>query len=145
MPDDHLRHRSGGLTWDFNYTFSKSIDVGSNAERVSPSPGNSLGFWDEIINSWSANQLRGPSDFDATHQINSNWLWDLPLGQRKRFGSGTGRPGNALLGGWQLAGLFRWTTGYPYGAHNGLAFTTNWQNSGFADAIGETAEDRGVH
>jgi hypothetical protein len=43
-----------------------------------------------------------------------------------------GRLADAALGGWQLSGLFRWTTGFPYSAHNGLAFTTNWQNSGFA-------------
>jgi len=132
-----LRHRTAQLIWDVNYTFSKSIDIGSNAERVSSPPGNSLGFFDEIINSWSPDQLRGPSDFDSTHQINSNWVWDLPLGQGKQFRSGTGRLGNALLGGWQLAGLFRWTTGYPYSAHNGLAFTTNWQNSGFAMLSGK--------
>jgi hypothetical protein len=130
-----LRHRSGDLIWDFNYTFSKSIDIGSNAERVSSFEG--LGFWDQIVNSWSPNQLHAVSDFDATHQINSNWIWDIPLGQGKRFGSGMGHLGNALLGGWQLSGLFRWSTGYPYGAHNGLAFATNWAYSGFAMVSGK--------
>ncbi len=130
-----LRHRSSDLIWDFNYTFSKSIDIGSNAERVSGPEGG--GFWDQIINSWSPNQLRGPSDFDATHQINSNWVCDLPVGQGKRFGSGTGRLGNALLAGWQLSGVFRWTTGFPYSAHNGFAFTTEWINSGFAMVRGK--------
>jgi carboxypeptidase family protein len=132
-----LRHHSGGLLWDFNYTFSRSIDIGSNAERVSAPPGNGISFWDEIINSWSPNQLRGPSDFDATHQINSNWVWDLPVGRDQRFGSGMGRLADAALSGWQLSGLFRWTTGFPYSAHNGLAFTTNWQNSGFAMLSGK--------
>ncbi len=129
-----LRHRGGGLIWDFNYTFSKSLDIGSSAER---NAGGAGGFWDAIINSWSPNQLRGPSDFDATHQINSNWVWELPVGQGKRFGLGMKRLGNALLGGWQLAGLFRWTTAFPYSAHNGLDFTTEWVNSGFAMVSGK--------
>jgi hypothetical protein len=130
-----VRHRSGGLLWDFNYTFSKSLDIGSNAERISSPEG--LGFWDQIINSWSPKQLRGPSDFDARHQINSNWVWDLPVGRGQRFGSRIGRMADALLSGWQLSGLFRWTTGFPYSAHNGLGFTTNFAFSGFAMPAGK--------
>ena len=130
-----VRHRSGGLIWDLNYTLSKSIDIGSNAERISSFEGR--GFWDQIINSWSPKQLRSVSDFDATHQINSNWVWDLPLGPGKRFGSETGHLGNALLGGWQLSGVFRWSTGFPYSAHTGLAFATNWNYSGFAMLSGK--------
>ena len=29
-----LRHHAGGLAFDINYTYSKSIDIGSNAERI---------------------------------------------------------------------------------------------------------------
>jgi len=132
-----VRHRSGHLVWDLNYTFSKSIDIGSNAERISAPPGNSLGFWDEIINSWSPNQLRGPSDYDSTHQTNSNWVWDLPVGRDQRFGSGMGRLAEAALGGWQISGLFRWTSGFPYSAHTGLASATESQNSGLAMPSGK--------
>ncbi len=129
-----LRHRSAQFQWDINYTYSKSIDIGSKAERIdSTGPG----FWDQVINSWYPNQLRGPSDFDATHQVNSNWVWNLPVGRDQRFGSGIGPLANAVLGGWQLAGLFRWTSGFPYSAHNGLAFTTDWENSGFAELAGK--------
>ena len=132
-----LRHRSDDLLWDFNYTYSKSIDIGSNAERIdSTGPG----FWDQIINSWSPNQLRGPSDFDVTHQINSDWVWNIPVGRGQRFGSGMGRFANTALGGWKLSGLLRWTTGFPYGVHNGLALATNWVNSGFAMTSGKLPE-----
>ena len=47
---------SSGLTFDFNYTYSKSIDVGSNAERINEFEGG--GFASQIINAWSPNQLR---------------------------------------------------------------------------------------
>ena len=59
-----------GLTFDVNYTYSKSIDVGSNAERINEFEGG--GFASQIINAWSPNQLRSVSDFDNTHQINAN-------------------------------------------------------------------------
>ena len=70
------------LQADFNYTFSKSIDWTSQAERLATSGGNNNA---QIINSWVPGQLRGLSDFDMTHQINANWVWDLPVGHGKRF------------------------------------------------------------
>ena len=67
-----LRHRSGGLMFDVNTTYSKSIDIGSNAERINEFEG--LGLGSQIINSWFPNQLRAVSDFEATYQINTNWI-----------------------------------------------------------------------
>jgi len=43
------------------------------------------------------------SDFDAAHQINSNWIYELPFGRRRKFGSGANRLADAVIGGWQLA------------------------------------------
>jgi Carboxypeptidase regulatory-like domain len=106
-----LRHRSGGLAFDLNYTYSKSFDVGSNAERINQFEG--FGFGSQIINSWFPNQLRAVSDYDATHQINANWVYELPVGKGKQFGGGMGRLTNAILGGWSVSGLWRWSTGYP--------------------------------
>ncbi len=108
-----LRHRANGLEFDLNYTYSKSIDLGSDAERVSLFEG--LGFGaSQVINSWAPNQNRAVSDFDATHQLNANWVYEFPMGHGKRFGSGMGRFANAMLSGWTISGLWRWSTGYPF-------------------------------
>src|SRR5260370_21993807 len=105
-----LRSRNmHGLQFDFNYVLSKSLDVGSDSERVPEFGGLSA-----IINTWSPNQLRGVSDFDTRHQINSNWVYDLPFGRGKRFGHDWNRAANAFLGGWQIAGIYRWTSGFPF-------------------------------
>src|SRR5438552_4354985 len=102
-----LRHvMTHGLQFDLNYTFSKSIDVGSNAERINQFEGG--GFASQIINSWFPKQLRSVSDFDTTHAINANWIYELPFGQGKQFGSGMGKIANALIGGWTISGLWRW-------------------------------------
>jgi len=106
-----LRHHSGGLAFDLNYTYSKSIDIGSNAERINEFEG--FGFASQIINAWAPNQLRAVSDYDARHQINANWVYELPVGQGKRFGPHLGRAANAIVGGWSISGLWRWSTGYP--------------------------------
>jgi hypothetical protein len=107
-----LRHRSNGLEFDLNYTYSKSIDDGSNAERVSTFEGG--GFASQIINSWIPQQNRSVSDFDTTHIVNANWVYQLPVGRGKHFGSGMGRVADSVFGGWTLSGLWRWSTGYPF-------------------------------
>ncbi|MGA7503343.1 MAG: carboxypeptidase-like regulatory domain-containing protein [Candidatus Sulfotelmatobacter sp.] len=106
-----LRHRANGLEFDLNYTYSRSIDDGSNAERISTFEGG--GFASQIINSWYPRQNRAPSDFDTTHIINANWVYDLPFGRGKRFGD-MGGWRNAVFGGWTVSGLWRWSTGYPF-------------------------------
>jgi hypothetical protein len=119
-----LRHRSGGLEFDLNYTYSKSIDQGSNAERVNEFEG--FGFGSQIINSWFPRQNRGVSDFDTTHIVNANWVYQLPFGRGKRFGSGMGKFANAMFGGWTVSGLWRWSSGYPFSLFS-PEWATNFQ------------------
>jgi hypothetical protein len=117
---------SNGLSFDINYTYSKSMDIGSNAERINEFEG--AGFASQIINAWAPNQLRAASDFDTTHQINVNWVYELPLGRGKAFGSHMNTAMNAVFGGWQFAGLWRWSSGFPFTIEPGLGFwATDWQ------------------
>jgi hypothetical protein len=126
------RRFSRGLQFDFNYTLSKSIDLSSDAGRIAPWGG--LGG--QVINAWDHKQLRGLSDFDATHQINANWIWELPFGQGRTWGRGAHGFTEALIGGWQLAGLFRITSGFPVSIANGYEWPTNWQLGGEATSLG---------
>jgi len=130
-----LRHHSGGLSFDLNYTYSKSIDIGSNAERISVFEG--LGFSSQIINAWSPGQLRAPSDFDTTHAINANWVYDLPVGKGKRFGGGMGKMADAVFGGWEISGLWRWSTGYPFSVYPFYSWPTNWDLESNAILVGK--------
>ena len=117
---------SKGVQFDLNYTYSKSIDLESDAERVDLSGAGALGF---IQNAWRPKQLRGVSDFDTPHQINANWIVELPFGKGKWIGRDASRSLDAIIGGWQLSGLARWTTGFPVNILNGSAWPTNWQFS----------------
>jgi hypothetical protein len=118
------RGMTHGVQWDFNYTYSKSLDIGSSAERI-----NAYDAYyqaDQIINSWAPAQLRGPSDFDTTHQFNTNWVYDLPIGRGKRFAASANRWVNGLIGNWQWSGLARWTSGFPTTIETFTSFPTNW-------------------
>jgi hypothetical protein len=132
-----IRHRvTHGLTWDFNYTYSKSIDEGSNAERISLFEG--FGYASQIINAFDPSQNRAVSDFDMTHQINSNWVYELPFGRGQKWGNSSNRITNAIFGGWTISGLYRWTSGLPFSVSNGFQFPTNWELTGQAVLVGPT-------
>jgi hypothetical protein len=121
-----------GLQFDLNYTYSKSIDLMSDAERITQWGG--LGG--QIINSWDPKSRRAASDFDLTHQINANWVVELPFGKGRAWGHDAGRALDALIGGWQLSGLARWTSGFPLTILNGGTWPTNWQLGGGAVQVG---------
>ena len=126
---------SGGTTFDFNYTLSKSLDLTSGTER-----GGSFGsffaggYSDFIINSWNPRLQYGESDFDFRHQLNANWVVELPFGRGKLLGGDV--PGwlNHLIGGWQTSGLYRWTSGQVANIINCRScWPTNWNLQGNAE------------
>jgi hypothetical protein len=129
------KRMSHGILFDFNYTYSKSLDIQSDATSVG-NCGIACGFG-SVINSWSPYQLYGPSAFDLRHQINADWVVDLPFGRGRMIGRNVGRGLDAVIGGWQLSGLARWTTGFPVNAFGGYAWPTNWELGGNAILTGK--------
>jgi hypothetical protein len=133
-----LHHRmTHGFQFDFNYTFSKSIDISSNAERVGPGSNSSLLEPNSnIINAWNPRTQRGVSAFDVTHQFNSNWIFEMPFGRGRLIGRDSNRLTDAVIGGWQLSGLFRWTSGFPISVDNGTSnYPTNFELEGNANQV----------
>ncbi len=129
------------LQGQFNYSFSKSLDEASAAERIGPyegtgGTGNDLNGGGIVINSWDPLALRGVSDFNARHQINANWVYSLPFGKGQRLAGDAGGFLNALIGGWHFSGLFRWTSGLPITVDNGPAWATDWNIEGDAESNG---------
>lgn len=139
----YRQHFGSGIEADFNYTYSRSLDWTSQAERLGSSGGNNGA---QIINSWIPDQLRGVSDFDMTHQLNANWIWDLPVGHGRHWLASSNRVVDAVLGGWQLTGILRLTSGLPYAVDDGSRWPTNWDIEGFgtlANKIPSAAKKRG--
>lgn len=128
---------SGDLI-DFNYTFSKSIDLSSSAERVGYSTG-------VITNPWEPGLFRAVSDFDTTHQFAASAVYTLPFGTGRRFLTNLNGFGNALLGGWQLSTVWRATSGFPTGASNGAYWPTNWNIGGKARVVGKIPKTGGTN
>jgi hypothetical protein len=133
-----LRKQTGSFQADLNYTLSKSLDENSNAERVNEfenGSGSAVAFSGQVVNAWSPNQFYAPSDFDTRHQINGNLTYDLPFGRGRHWAGGVGRPMDSLIGGWQISGLARWSSGYPFSIST-YAFATDFEQDAKAVLVG---------
>jgi len=133
-----LRHpTSRGLTFDISYTYSHSIDMGSDTERSTEFGGFSTntGAFSELTNTWKPWQARGSSDFDTRHLITANWVYQLPFGRGKMIGGGVNHLVDAFIGGWQWSGISRWTSGLPFSLFD-PGWSTNWQIESFGVETG---------
>jgi hypothetical protein len=105
------RRLANGLQGLVSYTWSKSIDNGSGlrtlgSDPLKPERGD------------CSNCEWGLSVFDARHRVTTSFLYDLPVGSgRKYLQSG---PLGSILGGWQIGGIMRASTGYPLTVTSGV-------------------------
>jgi len=136
-----LRKRFGnGLLFDFNYTWSKSIDLGSTSEAgINWNPTGGAGtssFTGFIQNTWDPSQMRAVSSYDTTHAINGYGVYQLPFGRGMKFGRNMNRVLDVFFGGWQISSTFRVTSGLPFSVGNGQRWPTNWEVSDIATPNG---------
>ena len=108
-----------GWGYDFNYTWSHSIDNSSGSEA-------SIG---SIQNSFSPNQNKGPSDFDIRHNVTANFVVEVPLGQGRKVLSHPPKLVDAIIGGWQISSLISIRSGLPVNVSNGGIYSVNYLNS----------------
>lgn len=123
-----LRHpMSHGFQMDFAYTLSHSIDMGSDAERSTLRNGGAFSY---ILNTWKPELNRGSSDFDTRHLVTFNWLYQVPFGRGKSLLGSSNALTDSIVGGWQLTGLGRWTSGLPFSFFE-PGWSTNWEIESF--------------
>jgi hypothetical protein len=48
---------------------------------------------------------------DPRHRMNVSVVWDVPVGRDRRIGSGMNTAIDAVIGGWELAGTYRYESG----------------------------------
>ena len=104
------KHRmGGGLEVMASYTFSKTLT--DNLGYYGCGSVNSDGaYWQ---NAYDRHANFGPACFDATHNIAVGGLYSLPFGKGKRFGSGMGKVGDMILGGWNANYFVTAHSGFP--------------------------------
>ena len=124
---------SQGLQVDAGYTFSKSLDLGSDAER-------GTGF-SAIVNSFNPKLNKGVSDFNVASNFTSNWVYQFPVGRGQHFGSKMNWLADGVVGGWKWSGLYRWTSGLPFSMST-TGWATNWLTRSFMVQTGPVPTHR---
>ncbi len=108
------RRLSRGIAYRASYTLAKSLDTRSfdptfdlantgNAQSATSTPFD--------LSNRKLNYAR--SDFDRTHVLQSDWLWELPFGKSRT------RWTDKVTGGWQIIGVLRLQTGRPLTVYSG--------------------------
>ncbi len=133
-----VRHPfSHGFQMDAAWTLSKSIDYGSDAERSTEfSTSGSGGSFSDITNTWKPYLSRGVSDFDTHQLLTVDAVYQLPFGKGRQFLSGAHGIAEAFLGGWQLSGINRTTSGLPFSLFE-PGWTTDWQIESYGVVTGK--------
>jgi hypothetical protein len=115
---------SQGVSFDFNYTLSHSIDNASAAEGGAGQSGAA------IQNVFNPGDFRGSSDFDIRHLVNADVVYELPFGKGKAFFSGAPGWVDEIFGGWQISSIMRFSSGLPSVVQGSYTWNTNyWLNS----------------
>jgi hypothetical protein len=93
---------SKGLQFNANYTWGKVLDFQSSlAEWKTQDPFNIRADYSR-------------ASIDIRHVFNFSYIYNLPFGRGRTFGSGWNGFTQAVLGGWVIDGFVRAQTGRPY-------------------------------
>ena len=119
-----------GLQFDFNYTWSHSID---NVSLIS----NQIAFggYGFICDAVNPKECRGNSDFDVTNTINGDFTYSLPFGRGRQYASNIPWYVDELVGGWNISGIPTFHTGAAY-TPVASAFVAGFANDAPAILVG---------
>ena len=116
-----------GFTGEMSYTWSKTIDNASEAFSATSGLGT---IFDLAQNPFDISRAeRANSSYDYPNLFNLLWVYDLPFRR-----SQAGFLGH-LMGGWQINGTYRYTSGQPWTVlqnnGQGLCDPTDFTSGGF--------------
>ena len=94
------------------YTFAKSIGTADgNVNQC------------DVQNAHNVAAERGPTTPDFRHQLTVSYVYELPYGKGKHFGSSANGVARAVLGDWQVAGVTRARSGEAFDVVMGADYT----------------------
>ena len=125
------RRFSQGLLFQANYTFSKVI---------TDSEGSATEF--EAYRTLRNLRLdRHRAGWDLAHNVVGNFIYELPMGPRRRFFNGGPGVVRKALEGWQLQGIVTWYSGFPTFATSGRASFNNYATNNPPQLLGMSFAD----
>jgi hypothetical protein len=119
------KNMSHGLNFDFNYTWSHSID---NISFFANSQGDTgIGGIGLVCDAIRPRECRSSSDFDLRNNFSTDSTYQLPFGKGRMFANSQPMWVDEVIGGWDVSGIAEWHGGYPWsGASN--AYVASYSN-----------------
>ncbi len=107
----NLHKRFGaGLEYNLAYTWSHGESDAIGYYGQGGQAGSQSAYWQNVFNQkaeW------GPTYFDEKQHFVGSFVYELPFGKGKKYGSSWNRVIDGVAGGWQLGGIFTAHTGFP--------------------------------
>ncbi len=101
-------HRwKSGLNVLASYTYSKFLD------NVNGASGWAFAGASTIRDANNINAEKSVDGNDITHSLVVNYIYELPFGRGKQFGSHINRALDGVIGGWQISGITTFKSGFP--------------------------------
>lgn len=98
------RRISRGLAVLANYSFQKVLTNGI---------GTAQALFEPFLDNAQPQLEYQRADYDQNHIANFSAVYEIPIGQGRRFGSGMNRVADLILGGWQLSPIVSIGSGAP--------------------------------
>ena len=105
-----LEHRGVSSILTLAYTWARSTDSKSAAAGIGASGFNG---WQGFLDNHDPERDYGLSDFDVDHRLVGSFVYNLPFGSGEKFAGDATGVKNALIGGWQVNGIYTWQRGFP--------------------------------
>jgi len=102
------KRMAGGLTVLGTYTWSKAI-----SDAAAFNGGGDADTGNRIQDIFNIRADKGLAPQDHRHRATAAYVFELPFGKGKKFGSGWTGALNKIAGGWAVDGIFSIQTGYP--------------------------------
>lgn len=126
---------TNGDQLDFNWTWSHALDLGSVTENNQSAENRGI-----IIGPYNRKLMYASSDFDQRHIWNAAYVVGVPVGKGRRFLADANPFVQQVLGGWQLGGIYRQTTGLNVSVGHNRTWPTNYNITGWATTVGTFAD-----
>jgi hypothetical protein len=129
------RHYSKGLTLLSGYTWAHSLDRNPLCVVL----GNTGGPPDCFRDAHDREPDYGNSSFDIRQRFTVSWMYDLPFGRGRAYGSGWNGIEDAALGGWALGGIEQIQSGFHFVPFSSIdpADSPTYQGVARPDLVGD--------
>ncbi len=109
---------SNGISILGAYTYSKAMGIG----------GAEYGDQSRQQNAYDRAAEYAALDFNQTQRLTLSWIYELPFGKGKAFGSALSGVGAAMAGGWSFQGNYTAHTGFPLTPSSGVSSNVGRQD-----------------